>query len=209
MPAWVLPVALAAGSALIQNQQNKQIARQNKAQGLAAAAQTQFSPYTGMGAGSYNPKSEGSEIGAALQGALMGASFSGAGEAKAANGATEGAKVAQAQTLDSANGNMIAAPTTAPEKTQYFMADSSGNELPAGIGRPTPAAPDYSTAVANDIVYADPLGSPASSIQNMPKDDLLEWQRLRLENPYHGKSSYAYKAPSNQSGFSPYSLASR
>lgn len=79
MAAWVLPVALAAGSALVQNEQNKDIARANRANAEAAAIQTQFSPYTDFGPGSYKPQQEGSVLNSAMQGALMGMSFQNAG----------------------------------------------------------------------------------------------------------------------------------
>lgn len=83
---WMLPVGLAAFSYLAGEERNKQIAKQNEANQMAAAAQTQFSPYTGMGAGKAQIRQEGNSMGDALQGALMGMSFQDSGEKDASKG---------------------------------------------------------------------------------------------------------------------------
>lgn len=72
---WQVPLAMSVGSMIMQNEQNKQIENQNRAQAEMAAAQTEHSPYTGMGAGRYNPQSTGSAVGAGMQGAMAGMSF--------------------------------------------------------------------------------------------------------------------------------------
>lgn len=70
---------LMGGTALVSgymaDRQNKQINKMNQAQANAAAAQTQFSPWTKMGAGQFQPQMTKDVVGAGMQGALTGASF--------------------------------------------------------------------------------------------------------------------------------------
>jgi hypothetical protein len=70
-----LPVAMAAGSMLMNNQQRKDTQRHNKAQANAAAAQTQFSPWTGHGPGRADIQQSQSNLAAGVQGGMAGASM--------------------------------------------------------------------------------------------------------------------------------------
>jgi hypothetical protein len=73
------PITMAlvmGGTGMLVNEMNNQQTRKmNKAQGVAAAEQTRFSPWTKMGAGQFTPTPEKSSIGAGLQGGMAGASF--------------------------------------------------------------------------------------------------------------------------------------
>lgn len=74
------PITMAlimAGTGLATNElNNDQIRKQNAAQSKIAAAQTRYSPWTGNAPGQFNPTAQKSSVGAALQGAASGASFS-------------------------------------------------------------------------------------------------------------------------------------
>lgn len=65
------PWALAAGSALLGMDQARQQQKQQKAQNLAAAAQTEYSPWTKMGPGQIQTGGA-SPLAAGLQGGLTG-----------------------------------------------------------------------------------------------------------------------------------------
>jgi hypothetical protein len=73
---WWVPIAVAAGQMGYNEFVEKpRMQDYNKRQAAAAAAQTQFSPWTGMGKGEADYKMPQSTIGAGLQGAMQGASF--------------------------------------------------------------------------------------------------------------------------------------
>jgi hypothetical protein len=76
MAPWVIPVAL-AGTQMAYNEfvEKPRVEQMNKRQAQAAATQTQFSPWTGMGKGEAQYQMPQSSIGAGLQGAMSGASF--------------------------------------------------------------------------------------------------------------------------------------
>ena len=71
---WI-PLAMAATQMVMQERQNQQAARDNKAQAQSAAAQTQFSPWTGHGRGQANFQEQGDMLGAGIQGAASGAAM--------------------------------------------------------------------------------------------------------------------------------------
>lgn len=64
-------LALAGGSALLGMDQARQQQKQQKAQNMAAATQTEFSPWTGMGQGQMQSGAP-STLAAGLQGGLTG-----------------------------------------------------------------------------------------------------------------------------------------
>ncbi len=72
---WMIPAAMAAASMLMQNDQNHRAKRMNSANAKAAAVQTQFSPWTKLGAGDYQHQEQKSEMGAGMQGAMAGMSM--------------------------------------------------------------------------------------------------------------------------------------
>ena len=70
--SWVVVGAAAIG-AVTADQQRRQAKKQNQQQASMAAAQTEFSPWTGLGAGSFSPVSEGQgALAGGAQGALGG-----------------------------------------------------------------------------------------------------------------------------------------
>lgn len=69
---WMVPAAMAVGSMFMADQQNRQVRDQNRRQADMAAAQTQFSPWTKLGAGKANYQSEQSLMGAGMQGGVSG-----------------------------------------------------------------------------------------------------------------------------------------
>lgn len=70
-------IALGAGTGLLQtHMQNKAQAEADKRNAHQAAAQTQFSPYTRMGAGSFQAQAQKPMIGGAMQGAVTGLQLS-------------------------------------------------------------------------------------------------------------------------------------
>lgn len=68
--SWVA-VGFTGGSALLSMQQAKRQQEQQKAQNIAAAAQTEYSPWTGMGQGQLQTGAP-SQIASGLQGGLTG-----------------------------------------------------------------------------------------------------------------------------------------
>lgn len=99
--AWWLP-AMAIGSALMGADQARQQQKQQKAQNMAAAAQTEYSPWTGMGAGQVQtgaPSTLGSGLQSGLSGFMAGQSISkGMAESKLAEkAAAEAAAKQQAE----------------------------------------------------------------------------------------------------------------
>jgi hypothetical protein len=68
-------VAMAAGSMLMNEMQRRETNKQNAAQAEAAAAQTQFSPWTKMGKGQAQYQQTQSNLAAGLQGGAAGASM--------------------------------------------------------------------------------------------------------------------------------------
>jgi hypothetical protein len=70
-----LMVGMAGASMLANHMNNKQADKQNAKAAHAAATQTQFSPWTKMGAGQAQYTPTQSNLNAGLQGAMSGASF--------------------------------------------------------------------------------------------------------------------------------------
>lgn len=74
MAFWALPAAMAVGGLLKNELVDKpEHARQQKAQADMAAAQTQYSPLTGMGKGQFTPQGEPSSMDAAMKWGMAGA----------------------------------------------------------------------------------------------------------------------------------------
>lgn len=69
--SWVV-VGVAGASALMSMNQAKRQAEAQRAQNMAAAAQTQYSPWTNMGAGKIDTSAGQSELEGALSGGLKG-----------------------------------------------------------------------------------------------------------------------------------------
>ena len=72
-----ITLALIMGGTAMASQvmSNKQTEKANEANAKMAAAKTKYSPFTGMGAGSYQRELGGSVIGSGMQGAIAGASL--------------------------------------------------------------------------------------------------------------------------------------
>lgn len=90
--SWV-SVGIAGASAIMGARQAREQQKAQKAQNMAEATKTEFSPWTGMGAGQIKTGGPSAEMGAlqgALGGAMMGQQFGGLGAAKPTTDAGQG-----------------------------------------------------------------------------------------------------------------------
>jgi hypothetical protein len=124
MDPFTMAAIMGATGMLTSHMQNKAQQKAQKANAESAAAQTRFSPYTKMGAGSFQAEAQKPVLNGAIQGATAGLNLSQAyDQSQAAN------KLTQAQT--NYYNNAAPQPTSQPiMSNDYFKQENPFNTQP-------------------------------------------------------------------------------